>query len=128
MAENLNINCFRNGDLILDGANESDWVKASKNKIPALCECDPVFDKCCPKIGKKYGKLYNGYAVNDSRKLAPSGWRVPTLADFDKLAAAVNFDRNALKAIGQGKGEGAGTNTSGFSALLAGQRGYYGEF
>ena len=27
---------------------------------------------------------------------------------------------NALKAIGQGSGGGAGTNTSGFSALLAG--------
>ena len=37
-------------------------------------------------------------------------------------------DGNALKAIGQGGGAGAGTNTSGFSALLAGYRGSDGNF
>ena len=37
-------------------------------------------------------------------------------------------DGNALKAIGQGTGGGAGTNTSGFSALLAGDRYYNGCF
>jgi uncharacterized protein (TIGR02145 family) len=32
----------------------------------------------------------------------------------------VTYDSNELKAIGQGTGTGAGTNTSGFSALLGG--------
>ncbi|MGD1008036.1 MAG: FISUMP domain-containing protein, partial [Ignavibacteriaceae bacterium] len=44
------------------------------------------------------------------------------------LGAAVNNNGNALKAIGQGSGDGAGTNTSGFSALLAGYRGIYRAF
>jgi len=36
------------------------------------------------------------------------------------LRGAVNFDCNELKAVEQGTGKGAGTNTSGFSALLGG--------
>ena len=45
----------------------------------------------------------------------------------------VNNNSNTLKAIGQGYGSGVGTNTSGFSALLAGTRNtngghYYGDF
>jgi len=32
-----------------------------------------------------YGKLYNGYAVNDSRNICPVGFRIPTRADFNTL-------------------------------------------
>ena len=54
--------------------------------------------------------------------ICPSGWHIPSLTDFAKLDTTVNFNGNALKAVGQGlaKYGGAGTNTSGFSALLAG--------
>jgi uncharacterized protein (TIGR02145 family) len=31
-----------------------------------------------PANGAIYGKLYNWYAVNDSRRLAPSGYHIPT--------------------------------------------------
>lgn len=34
-----------------------------------------------------YGSLYNGYAVNDTRKIANTGWRVPTIDDFAPLSA-----------------------------------------
>jgi uncharacterized protein (TIGR02145 family) len=54
--------------------------------------------------------------------------RPPTLADFQILGSSVNGDANALKEIGQGSGVGAGTNTSGFSALLAGAHHYDGYF
>jgi len=52
--------------------------------------------------------------------ICPPGWHVPTLAEFQTLSSAVGGDGNSLKAVGQGTGSGAGTNTSGFSALLAG--------
>lgn len=65
--------------------------------------------------------------------ICPSGWHIPTSAEFEILrnAAVVNGNNKALKAIGQGTGSGAGTNTSGFSALLAGDNsigggGFYG--
>lgn len=54
--------------------------------------------------------------------ICPSGWHLPVVGDFDILANAVHNDGNSLKAVGQGAGLGAGTNTSGFSALLTGTR------
>ncbi len=62
------------------------------------------------------------------RGICPPGWHIPTLAELYALSAAVGGDGNALKAIGQGSGQGAGTNTSGFSALLAGYRETNGNF
>jgi len=60
--------------------------------------------------------------------ICPSGWHIPTNDDFIKLAKTVSNQGNILKAVGQGADSGAGTNTSGFSALLAGYRGYNGSF
>jgi uncharacterized protein (TIGR02145 family) len=62
------------------------------------------------------------------RGICPPGWHLPAVADYDTLFLAVGGDGNALKAVGQGLGVGAGTNTSGFSALLAGFRSHDGTF
>jgi len=73
-----------------------------------------------------YGGLYQWneamqYVTTEGAKgICPNGWHIPTLAELQTLKAIVNNDGNSLKAIGQGTGGGAGTNTSGFSALLAG--------
>ena len=61
--------------------------------------------------------------------ICPSGWHIPSLAELQTLDSTVNNNGNALKAVGQGSidqySDGRGTNTSGFSALLAGGRYYY---
>jgi len=58
--------------------------------------------------------------------ICPTGFHIPTQAELNNLATAVNHNGNALKAVGQGSinqnGDGRGTNTSGFSTLLAGYR------
>jgi len=54
--------------------------------------------------------------------VCPAGWHIPTGTEFDTLAKVVGNNSNALKAIGQGTGIGTGTNISGFSALLSGNR------
>ena len=78
-----------------------------------------------------YGGLYQWneamqYVTTEGTQgICPTGWHIPTLAEFQTLSSTVGGDGNALKAIGQGSGGGAGTNTSGFSALLAGQRAAY---
>ncbi|MGA9116397.1 MAG: FISUMP domain-containing protein [Bacteroidota bacterium] len=59
--------------------------------------------------------------------LCPPGWNVPTLTQYETLAACVGGNANTLKAVGQGTGGGAGTNTTGFTALLGGVR-YFGGF
>ena len=76
----------------------------------------------------KYGGLYQwneamAYdTANGARGICPTGWHIPNNSEFDSFAAFVNNNGNALKSLGQGTGSGAGTNTSGFSALLGGYR------
>jgi hypothetical protein len=66
------------------------------------------------------------YVTTEGAKgICPTGWHIPDISEYTTLAYTVNLDCNALKAVGQGTGNGAGTNTSGFSGLLAGQRYYY---
>ncbi len=75
-----------------------------------------------------YGGLYQWNEamkytiVEGAQGICPPGWHIPTLTEFQTLSTTVGGDGNALKAIGQGDGEGAGTNTSDFSALLSGIR------
>lgn len=79
MAENLNVSTFRNGDPIPQAKTAKEWKAAGKNKQPAWC----YFDND-PKNGEKYGKLYNFYAVTDSRGLAPKGFHVPSDEEWTK--------------------------------------------
>jgi uncharacterized protein (TIGR02145 family) len=120
MKENLNVDHYRNGDRIPQVQDQQIWDQL---KTGAWCyyNNDSVH-------GEKYGKLYNWYAVNDPRGLAPKGWHIPTLKEFNILKATVNKDGNALKEIGEGHDSGKGTNKSGFSALLVGGRYYRGIF
>lgn len=60
--------------------------------------------------------------------ICPPGWHIPTFSEFVILKIEVNNSGNTLKAIGQGSGIGTGTNSSGFSALLAGYRNHNGRF
>lgn len=81
-----------------------------------------------------YGGLYTWneamqyVTTPGARGICPVGWHIPTKAEFEALKAAVTNDGNALKANGQGTRRGAGTNTSGFSALLGGGRSSIGYF
>lgn len=81
-----------------------------------------------------YGGLYDwneamGYITTPGTQgICPSGWHIPTLLEFETLKTAVSNDGNSLKAIGQGIGNGQGTNTSGFSALISGGRYASGRF
>lgn len=115
MKENLQVNCFRNGEKIVEAQSEMEWNKAGKEGIPVWC-----YYKNYPQNVKIYGKLYNWYAVNDKRGLAPAGFHIPSKTEFEILAKTVSENSNSLKEFGQGKESGTGTNTNGFSALLAG--------
>lgn len=120
MTENLDVDHYRNGDLIPEVTENEKWADLVTG---AWCYYDND-----PENGKKYGKLYNWYAINDPRGLAPKGWHIPSKEEFEILEQFVNSNGNFLKAIGEGTGVGAGTNKSGFSALLAGYRGNNGTF
>ena len=82
MAENLNENTFRNGDLIPEATTDKDWNRYGKNRKPAWRWFPHLNDY---ENVQKYGKLYNWYAVNDPRGLAPEGWHIPNKEEFEAL-------------------------------------------
>ncbi|MEI7811441.1 MAG: fibrobacter succinogenes major paralogous domain-containing protein [Ignavibacteria bacterium] len=116
MKENLAVEYYRNGDIIPQVQDAEEWADI---KTGAWCYYDNKPEN---------SKLYNWYAVNDKRGLAPEGWHIPTCMELQVLKTSVNNNGNILKAIGQGVDNGTGTNVSGFSALLAGYRYNNGEF
>lgn len=83
MLDNLNASEFQNGDKIPTIMTYKEWVKACNNKQPACCYFNNK-----KKNGKQYGRLYNWYAINDPRGLAPEGMIIPSEIE---LAALVNY-------------------------------------
>jgi len=129
MAENMNVDKFRNGDPIPHAQTDEEWQQAGENGQPAWCYYDND-----PANGKIYGKLYNWYSVSDWRGLAPEGWRVPSDEDWYKLIKIIGGEKVAggkLKATDttywKSPNIGA-TNETGFTALPGGGRGDNGTF
>ncbi len=130
MTKNLDLTMFRNGDSIPQAITDAEWKRACENKQPAWCfyDNDPV-------NGAKYGKLYNWYAVNDPRGLAPEGWKVPSDEDWQDLTgylggasvAGKKLKHTNFWAYDEDK-TGNGTNTSGFFGLPGGNRNPKGPF
>ena len=79
-SKNLDVSTFRNGEPIPEAKSKEEWEKAGENKTAAYCYYE--FDS---KNGKVYGKLYNWYAVNDSRGLAAKGYHIPSDAEWTIL-------------------------------------------
>jgi uncharacterized protein (TIGR02145 family) len=154
MNKNLDVDRFRNGDYIPQAKTAQEWIKAYENEQPAWCYYDNDSSNyyeydldVLPLNGEKFGKLYNWYAVNDPRGLAPLGWHVPSDAEWKilrdylgggNLAAIkmksisgwpdnVSIDHETNRIKGQPK-NGNGTNESGFSALPSGGRRIDGTF
>ncbi|HXS37612.1 MAG TPA: FISUMP domain-containing protein [Flavipsychrobacter sp.] len=82
---NLNVDTYSNGDTIREAKNVTDWLYCLKNEIGCCCDYD--FD---PQNDYKYGKLYNIYAVNDKRGLAPIGWHIPSKDEWVVVMDLVN--------------------------------------
>jgi uncharacterized protein (TIGR02145 family) len=123
---NLDVNTFRNGDVIPEAKTDGEWVKVGKGGKPAWCYYDND-----PANGKKYGKLYNWFAVTDPRGLAPNGWHVPSDAEWTKLTDNLGGEAVAGKKMKNTSGwenDGNGTNTSGFAGLPGGFRSNDGAF
>jgi uncharacterized protein (TIGR02145 family) len=126
MTRNLNVSSFRNGDPIPHAKTEEEWDRAAENSRPAWC-----YYKNDPANGEKYGKLYNWFAVNDPRGLAPEGWHIPNDEEWTILGDYLGGKKEAgtkMKSK-QGWAEGGnGTNSSGFSGLPGGKRHGSGTF
>jgi uncharacterized protein (TIGR02145 family) len=124
MAENLNVSTFRNGDPIPQAKTDEEWLAAGRAGTPAWC-----YYENSSSNGNKYGKLYNWYAVHDSRGLAPKGWSVPTDQEWTQLENAVGSNPGKkLKSQSGWYDNGNGTDAYGFVGLPGGYRNYNGYF
>ena len=124
MSKNLNVTNFRNGNPIPQAKTNKEWEKAMEERKPAWCYYDND-----PKNGAKYGKLYNWYAVNDPRGLAPAGWHIPADAELIALSEFLGKDSGGKMKSTSGWGEnGNGTNSTGFIGLPGGFRDFDGSF
>lgn len=123
MASNLNVTHYRNGDPIPEAKSGAEWDRLSDNRNGCWCYYD--FNS---SNGKKYGKLYNWFAVNDARGLAPKGWHVPKDVEwlvFTKFPG--NGERPGVLMKSQsGWGNNCdncgGSNKTGFNGLPGGSR------
>lgn len=96
-AQNLDVSTFRNGDVIRESKNSSEWEAAYYKKEATWCYYN--FDAA---NGPKYGKLYNLYAVADAKGLAPVGWHIPNKTEWETMMAATLADGSRLKGTNEG--------------------------
>jgi uncharacterized protein (TIGR02145 family) len=118
--KNLDVTTYLNGEVIDQITNTTDWENATTG---AWC-----YYNNDPAMGAIYGKLYNWYAVNDARGLAPAGWHIPTDAEWSTLDTYLGGDPVAggkMKSIGTDRWDSpntGATNSSGFNGLPGGKR------
>ena len=123
ISTNLNVSTYRNGDLIPQEQNKEAWGNLTTG---AWCYYDNDTSN-----GSEYGKLYNWYAVKDPRGLAPKGYHIPTDAEWTILVSYLGGEYEAgtkMKSISGWADNGNGTNSSSFSGLPGGGRGFSGGF
>lgn len=126
IVNNLDVCHFRNGEPIQEVKTAEEWEKVGKEGQPAWC-----YYENDPENGKKYGKLYNWYAVDDPRGLAPAGWHVPSDTEWSQLTdyfGGWQVAGTKLKSRSGWKKKGNGTNESGFNGLPGGERNFLGSF
>jgi uncharacterized protein (TIGR02145 family) len=126
MAENLKTTKYNDDAKIPNIKDNKLWGKLTS---PAYCwfNNDEVANKAT------YGALYNCYTIN-SDKLCPSGWHIPSDAEWDSLTFYLDGQSRAgskLKetntAHWQSPNDDA-TNESGFTGLPGGYRDFDGPF
>ena len=128
MTENLKVTSYNDGTKItevLPSENDSIWAKLN---AAAFCKTDD-----------RFGLLYNWFAVNDEKQIAPKGWHIPTDDDWKKLEVEIGMSVDeSIKTGWRGLDEAEklviksslgwsnpvlfGSNSSGFTALPGGCR------
>ena len=125
--KNLDVDRYRNGDPIPQVTNFAAWAALTTG---AYC----YYDNDSATYASTYGKLYNWYALNDPRGLAPVGWHIPSDVEWSTLTNCLGGESiagGAMKETGithwLDPNNGA-TNSSGFTALPGGSRNFISNF
>jgi uncharacterized protein (TIGR02145 family) len=124
MKENLKVSKYQNGNSIPTGLTNSQWSSTISGAY-SICNNFQANDLI-------YGKLYNWFAVIDSRGLCPTGWHVPSDAEWtilENYLGGQTFAGGKLKSISSLwlSPNSDASNISGFCGLpgsLRAQSGY----
>lgn len=131
MKENLKVTHYRNGDPVPNVLEHGAWAALSTGAY-----CNYGNDTAVAAV---YGRLYNWFAIDDSRKIAPAGWHVATNEDWKQLEISIGISAATADSLGSHGTVEAGklketdtthwrspntgaTNESGFTALPGGGR------
>lgn len=125
MAENLKVTSFADGTAIPAYSRDESWFSRNdpqpRYQWAETSDLNDLYDEALPE--DFYGAMYNE-AVLASGNLAPSGWRIPTRADFEVLLQTLEdegHDTSALASTWGWSPETAnGTDVYGFNALPSG--------
>jgi len=127
MKENLKVVHYRDGSPIPDITDSAQWAN---DQIGAYCNFNNDLS-----FVSTYGRLYNWYAVNSFHNIAPTGWHVPTEAEWIVLTTYLGGDTLAAEKMKEAGNihwiffhDIVTTNASGFTALPAASRSYDGPF
>lgn len=126
MAENLRTTKYSNGDPISNVLNVNEWSALSSGAYANYAND--------ANNSKTYGRLYNWYAVTDDRSICPTGWHIPSNAEWTTMVASLGGESTAggkLKEPGTSHWSSPNTgadNESGFKALPGGIRGVGGAY
>ena len=134
MASNLRVTKYNNGTLIPldnsggstgDGSTET-WTARTSGALTVYAHSNGNLIT--------YGYLYNWYAATDSREICPTGWHVPSDAEWTTLTTflgGLTLAGGKMKSTGTTYWTSPNTgadNLSGFSALPGGYRNLDGSF
>lgn len=139
MKENLAVSKYRNGDVIPQVFSATTWFNTTSGGYG-------IYGNLAAN-NTKYGKLYNWYTTSDSRGVCPTGWHIPSDAEWTTFinyldASAVGGDNPNNTAGGKMKSTGtlqsntglwntpntSATNLSGFTGLPGGNRDFGGGY
>jgi uncharacterized protein (TIGR02145 family) len=115
-ARNLNACTFLNGDPVPEAKTDKEWQNAGNSGKPAWCYYENNV-----RSEKRYGKLYNWFAVTDPRGLAPEGWRIPEDIEWTVLISMLGGEGKCEFMLNE-------AGATGFSGTSAGYRNDDGEF
>ena len=132
--ENLRSDHYRNGDAITGNLSNSSWQNTTSG-------AQAVYNNDVANLASN-GRLYNWYAVNDSRGLCPVGYHVGSDADWKTLEMALGMTQeqadgwnwrgtdqgNQMKSSPENTPPWDGTNSSGFGGIGSGYRDVNGNY
>jgi uncharacterized protein (TIGR02145 family) len=129
MAENLKTSVYSDGSPIPQLTSNSAWGRPTNS--PEVFKPGWSYFQNNASNNLFHGKLYNWYAVNDPRGLAPLGYHIPSDAEWSVLVEYLGGEENAgfkMKSTTGWNNKGNGDNSSGFNGLPGGCYQYKGDF